>query len=62
MQDSITIEKDEYSGEERFVFRFGIRLWNTAIADHVKSALISKGLANHSSEILPLPMQMVKFF
>jgi hypothetical protein len=58
--ETISCSLDEYSNEPRYIFSFFVRLWDSLAAETVKLALKQKGIEAKSSDILPLPMQMVR--
>ena len=57
---SINCIKDDYSDEHRHVFRFHVKLWDSTAAQVVQLALKQKNINVNASDILPLPMQMVR--
>uniref|UniRef100_A0A914Q9M9 Uncharacterized protein n=1 Tax=Panagrolaimus davidi TaxID=227884 RepID=A0A914Q9M9_9BILA len=55
-----TCIKDEYSDEHRHIFRFYVKLWDSSVAKTIQLALKHKNITAKASDILPLPMQMVR--
>uniref|UniRef100_A0A914PMQ4 Uncharacterized protein n=1 Tax=Panagrolaimus davidi TaxID=227884 RepID=A0A914PMQ4_9BILA len=58
--DSIECSRDEYSHLHRHIFRFDLKLWDSKAAKVVQNALKQKNVEASLSDILPLPMQMVR--
>uniref|UniRef100_A0A914DDL0 Uncharacterized protein n=1 Tax=Acrobeloides nanus TaxID=290746 RepID=A0A914DDL0_9BILA len=56
----INCTKDDYSNEPRYVFSFFVRLWDSLAAETVRLALKQKDIEAKASDILPLPMQMIR--
>uniref|UniRef100_A0AC34FYK9 Uncharacterized protein n=1 Tax=Panagrolaimus sp. ES5 TaxID=591445 RepID=A0AC34FYK9_9BILA len=57
---TINCKKDEYSDVHRYVLNFYLKLWDSAAARTVELALKQKNFTVRASDILPLPMQMVR--
>uniref|UniRef100_A0A914QV00 Uncharacterized protein n=1 Tax=Panagrolaimus davidi TaxID=227884 RepID=A0A914QV00_9BILA len=58
--DLISCSRDEYSSIHRHIFGFNLKLWDSKAAKVVQNALKEKNINASLTEILPLPMQMVR--
>uniref|UniRef100_A0A914Q3Z1 Uncharacterized protein n=1 Tax=Panagrolaimus davidi TaxID=227884 RepID=A0A914Q3Z1_9BILA len=57
---SVKCIQDKYSSENPNVFSFYVQLWDADAAGIVQLALKQKGIEVQPSDIIPLPMQMVR--
>uniref|UniRef100_A0AC34FJ25 Uncharacterized protein n=1 Tax=Panagrolaimus sp. ES5 TaxID=591445 RepID=A0AC34FJ25_9BILA len=57
---SVKCVNDKYFNDKRFAFSFYVQLWDYDAAKVVKLALKQKGFEAEASDIIPLPMQMIK--
>uniref|UniRef100_A0A914Z1I1 Uncharacterized protein n=1 Tax=Panagrolaimus superbus TaxID=310955 RepID=A0A914Z1I1_9BILA len=57
---SVKCTQDKYSNFNRFALKFYIQLWDSDAAKVVQLSLKQKGFEVEASDIIPLPMQMVK--
>uniref|UniRef100_A0A914R5J5 Uncharacterized protein n=1 Tax=Panagrolaimus davidi TaxID=227884 RepID=A0A914R5J5_9BILA len=57
---SLNCSRDEYSNEHRHVLSFHVKLWDSLAAETVKLALTQKSIETKISDILPLPMLLVR--
>uniref|UniRef100_A0A914C6A7 Uncharacterized protein n=1 Tax=Acrobeloides nanus TaxID=290746 RepID=A0A914C6A7_9BILA len=57
---SVNCTFDDYASDNRYIFQFGVQIWNSDAAETVRIALKQKGVEVKISDILPLPMQMVR--
>uniref|UniRef100_A0A914PJX1 Uncharacterized protein n=1 Tax=Panagrolaimus davidi TaxID=227884 RepID=A0A914PJX1_9BILA len=58
--NSIGCTRDEYSNVHRHIFEFNVKLWDSKAAKVVQNAIEQKNISVALSDILPLPMQMVR--
>uniref|UniRef100_A0AC35FI71 Replication protein n=1 Tax=Panagrolaimus sp. PS1159 TaxID=55785 RepID=A0AC35FI71_9BILA len=58
--DSISCSRDKWSHIHRHVFRFNLKLWDSKAVKVVQNSLKQKNVNASLSDILPLPMQMVR--
>uniref|UniRef100_A0A914YP38 C-type lectin domain-containing protein n=1 Tax=Panagrolaimus superbus TaxID=310955 RepID=A0A914YP38_9BILA len=58
--DSINCLRDEYSHAHRHIFGFNIKLWDSKATKVVQNALKQMNVNSSLSNILPLPMEMVR--
>uniref|UniRef100_A0A914Q536 Uncharacterized protein n=1 Tax=Panagrolaimus davidi TaxID=227884 RepID=A0A914Q536_9BILA len=58
--DLISCSRDKWSNIHRHVFRFNLKLWDSKAAKVVQNSLKQKNVNASLSDILPLPMQMVR--
>ena len=61
IKNSSRCSKDIYSKDPRYMLTFNVRIWDRLTAEMVQTALNSKGFNASIDEILPLPMQMVRY-
>uniref|UniRef100_A0A914E2F4 Uncharacterized protein n=1 Tax=Acrobeloides nanus TaxID=290746 RepID=A0A914E2F4_9BILA len=60
INSSIRCLPDNYADDGRHAFRFGVRIWDQNTALKVKNYLQHKGIVADTSDILPLPMEMIR--
>jgi hypothetical protein len=58
---AINCIKNEYAYAEQYVFSFFVWLWDSLAVRTVQLALKQKDIEVKESDIIPLPMQMVRF-
>uniref|UniRef100_A0A914PLV1 Uncharacterized protein n=1 Tax=Panagrolaimus davidi TaxID=227884 RepID=A0A914PLV1_9BILA len=58
--NSVKCVKDKYSNVDRFAFSFYVKVWDSDAAKAVQLKLKQKGFKAEASDIIPLPMQIVK--
>uniref|UniRef100_A0AC34FAE8 Uncharacterized protein n=1 Tax=Panagrolaimus sp. ES5 TaxID=591445 RepID=A0AC34FAE8_9BILA len=58
--ESINCKRNEYSNVRNHVYSFYLKLWDSSAAQMVEIALKQKNVTVKASDILPLPMQMVR--